>query len=63
VDGVYPTNHAEHETVEITHGFNELVRVRLLHLHFHNEGQSWQWWVITFGRALLSLRNGTGLWV
>jgi hypothetical protein len=22
VDGVYPTNHAEHETVEITHGFN-----------------------------------------
>ena len=23
VDGVYPTNHAEHETVEITHGFND----------------------------------------
>lgn len=23
VDGVLPTNHAEHETVEITHGFNE----------------------------------------
>ena len=22
VNGVYPTNHAEHETVEITHGFN-----------------------------------------
>jgi hypothetical protein len=38
VDGVYPTNHAEHETVEITHGFNDLVRVRLLHLHFHNRG-------------------------
>src|ERR1700684_764749 len=24
VDGVYPTNHGEHETVEITHGFNAL---------------------------------------
>jgi hypothetical protein len=23
IDGVYPTNHAEHETVEITHGFND----------------------------------------
>jgi hypothetical protein len=23
VDGVYSTNHAEHETVEITHGFND----------------------------------------
>src|ERR1035438_4682357 len=23
IDGVLPTNHAEHETVEITHGFNE----------------------------------------
>lgn len=23
VDGVYPTNHALHETIEITHGFNE----------------------------------------
>jgi len=23
VDGVLPTNHAEHETLEITHGFNE----------------------------------------
>jgi hypothetical protein len=21
IDGVYPTNHAEHETIEITHGF------------------------------------------
>jgi hypothetical protein len=24
VDGVYPMNHAEHETVEITHVFNDL---------------------------------------
>ena len=23
IDGVLPTNHAEHETLEITHGFNE----------------------------------------
>ena len=23
VDGLYPTRHAEHETVEITHGFND----------------------------------------
>jgi len=23
VDAVYPTNHAEHETAEITHGFND----------------------------------------
>ena len=23
IDGVYPTNHAEHETIEITHGFTD----------------------------------------
>ena len=28
IDGVYPTNHAEHETVEITHGFTDYFEYR-----------------------------------
>jgi hypothetical protein len=38
IDGVYPTNHAEHETIEITHELHRLVRVWFLHLHFGNRG-------------------------
>ena len=33
VDGVIPTEHELHETVEITQGITLLVRDRLLHLH------------------------------
>ena len=33
IDGVAPTNHAEHETVEITQGINDWSEVGLLHLY------------------------------
>src|ERR1700728_1664676 len=43
VDGVYPTNHAEHETVEITHGFNDWCECGFYIFTSITEGQSWQW--------------------
>jgi len=43
VDGVYPTNHAEHETVEITHGFNDWFECGFYIFTSTTEGQSWQW--------------------
>jgi hypothetical protein len=42
-DGVYPTNHAEHETVEITHGFNDWFEVGFYIFTSVNSGQGWQW--------------------
>jgi hypothetical protein len=42
-DGVYPTNHAEHETVEITHGFNDWLECGFYIFTSITEGQSWQW--------------------
>ena len=62
VNGVYPTNHAEHETVEITHGFNDWFECGFYIFTSITEGQSWQWVGITSDRALLPLRNGTGQW-
>jgi len=41
-DAVYPTNHAERETVEITHGFNEWFECGLYIFTSRTEGQSWQ---------------------
>src|SRR6202050_5531948 len=43
VDGVYPTNHAEHETVEITHGFNDWIECGFYIFTSITEGQGWQW--------------------
>jgi hypothetical protein len=43
MDGVYPTNHAEHETVEITHGFNDWFECGFYIFTSVTEGQSWQW--------------------
>ncbi len=43
VDGMYPTNHAEHETVEITHGFNDWFECGFYIFTSITEGQSWQW--------------------
>jgi len=42
-DGVYPTNHAEHETVEITHGFNDWFEVGFYIFTSVHSGQGWQW--------------------
>ena len=43
VDGTYPTNHAEHETVEITHGFNDWFECGFYSFTSITEGQGWQW--------------------
>ena len=42
-DGVYPTNHAEHETVEITHGFNDWFEVGFYIFTSARSGQGYQW--------------------
>jgi len=42
-DGVYPTNHAEHETLEITHGFNDWFEVGFYVFTSARSGQGWQW--------------------
>jgi hypothetical protein len=41
--GVYPTNHAEHETVEITHGFNDWFETGFYIFTSARSGQGWQW--------------------
>lgn len=42
-DGVYPTNHAEHETVEITHGFTNYFECGFYIFTSINDGHGWQW--------------------
>lgn len=42
VNGVYPTNHAEHETVEITHGFTDYFECGFYIFSSITEGQDWQ---------------------
>jgi hypothetical protein len=42
VDAVCRTNHAEHETAEITHGFNDWFECGFYIFTFITEGQSWQ---------------------
>jgi hypothetical protein len=42
-DGTYPTNHAEHETVEITQGINNWAEVGFYIFTSINSGEGWQW--------------------
>ena len=62
-DGMLPTNHAEHETLEITQGINDWSEVGLLRVHQH----SVRWRMAMGGRShpsarARSRRNGTGRW-
>jgi len=43
IDGVYPTNHAEHETIEITHGFTDWFETGLYIFTSARDGLGWQW--------------------
>lgn len=43
VDGLIPTNHAEHETLEITHGFNSWFETGFYVFTSINPGHGWQW--------------------
>ena len=42
-DGVLPTEHALHETLEITHGFNKWFEVGWYVFTFARSGYGWQW--------------------
>ncbi len=70
-DGTYPTNHAEHETVEITQGINDWAEVGFYIFTSIDKQDGWQWvgdhirprvrapdsWHLPFG---LSLSNEVG---
>jgi hypothetical protein len=43
VDGQYPTNHQFHETVEITHGFNEWFETAIYIFTSYGPGQGYGW--------------------
>jgi hypothetical protein len=43
VDGVLPTQHAEHETLEITHGFNEWFETGFYQFTSIQSDGSWHW--------------------
>ena len=42
-DGTLPTEHQEHETVEITHGFNEWFETGFYLFQNHQPGMGWMW--------------------
>lgn len=42
-DGLYPTNHAVHETLEITHGFTSWFETGFYVFTTARSGQGWQW--------------------
>jgi len=43
IDGVYPTNHQEHETLEITQGINDWSEVGFYVFTSLQDGHGWQW--------------------
>ena len=43
IDGVYPTNHQEHETLEITQGINDWSEVGFYVFSSIQDGHGWQW--------------------
>jgi hypothetical protein len=43
VDGMYPTNHQLHETLEITHGFTDWFETGFYTFTSAQPGEGWQW--------------------
>ena len=43
IDGVYPTNHMEHETIEITHGFTDWFETGFYIFTAERSGMGVQW--------------------
>jgi hypothetical protein len=58
-DGIEPTNHAVHETLEITHGFNDWSELGFYWFTSIPAGQSWQW-VGTHLRPRVRVPEGWG---
>jgi len=42
-DGTYPTNHQEHETIELTHGFTDWFEVGFYIFTSAQNGKGWDW--------------------
>ena len=61
VNGLYPTNHALHETIEITHGWTVWSETGFYIFTSARSGQGWDWVGVIFGRAF-AFPNGTGRW-
>ncbi len=43
IDGMLPTEHQEHETLEITHGFSEWFETGFYQFSNHQPNQGWMW--------------------
>jgi hypothetical protein len=51
LDGVYPTEHQFHETIEVTHGFNEWFETGFYIFTSAAPGQGWGWRSVTSFRS------------
>ena len=60
IDGMLPTNHAEHETLEITHGFNEWFECGFYQFTSIQDDGSWMW-VGTHIRPRFAIPESYGL--
>ena len=60
-DGMLPTNHAEHETLELTQGINDWAEAFISSRAFSPMADG-SGWVTTFARGCMPLGSGTGLW-
>ena len=62
VDGTQPTNHALHETAEITQGFTPGSKPDSIFSPAPGLAVAWILWARTFARVFASRQNGVGLW-
>jgi hypothetical protein len=60
-DGVLPSNHAEHETLEITQGINDWAELGFYLFSSIQPAGGWQW-VVTSDRAFECPTPGIGRW-
>jgi hypothetical protein len=60
IDGALPTNHAEHETVEITHGFDQWFELGFYQFTSIQPDGSWNW-VGTHIRPRIAIPDSYGL--
>ena len=60
-DGTLPTNHAWHETIEITHGFNDWFETGFYILLAPATAVAWILSARIFGRVFASRQSGIGL--
>src|SRR5262249_46178653 len=60
VNGVLPSRHAFHETLEITHGFTTWFETGFYVFSSIQPGHGWEWVATTSGHECACPRNGTG---